>query len=59
MNDNDNDNDKGTFIAPYLLRAHRRITYVTTRRENLIKHYTFFMLKCLRNKNVKMFSRVF
>ena len=45
-------NDKGTFIAPYLLRAHRLITYFTTKRENLMKHYTLFMLKCLRNKNV-------
>ena len=30
---NDNDNDKGTFIAPYLFRAHRRIAYFTTKRE--------------------------
>ena len=29
----DDDDDKGTFIAPYLLRAHRRIAYFTTKRE--------------------------
>ena len=30
---NDNDYDKGTFIALYLLRAQRCITYLTTKRE--------------------------